>query len=175
MKITIRKLDNKLVTWNGGNDSSDPLLEEIDIEQDSLPQGDFNRMFYENGILLIKEFSLDEVKQKRNDYITESFEEEFISGVFKSTTLNIDVDCRRNSTKNDLQNVDNLIDYMTDNSIPQIQYKGFGDKALATVDQLKLLKKEMQTHGVGLYNKKDVLRAQIKNCTTIEQVEAIVW
>ena len=47
MKITIRKSDNKLVCWNGGNDKSDPLLEEHFVS-DRYPVGDFKKMFYDS-------------------------------------------------------------------------------------------------------------------------------
>jgi len=60
MKITVRKEDKKLVCWNGGNDNSDLLLEEYNVS-DTFPDGDFDRMFYENGEIIIKPFSAKEI------------------------------------------------------------------------------------------------------------------
>ena len=47
MLITIRKSDNKLVTWNGGNVAKDDSLQELQIVQDRLPEGNFLQMFYD--------------------------------------------------------------------------------------------------------------------------------
>ena len=47
MLITIKKSDNKLVTWNGGNVSKDDSLQELQIAQDRLPEGNFLQMFYD--------------------------------------------------------------------------------------------------------------------------------
>jgi len=58
MKITIRKSDNKLVCWNGGNDKSDPLLEEH-VVSNLLPEGDFKKMFYDqstNSIIIDEDY-----------------------------------------------------------------------------------------------------------------------
>ena len=46
MIITIRKSDNKLITWNGGNITNDPDYEELDIVQDYLPEGKFEQYYY---------------------------------------------------------------------------------------------------------------------------------
>lgn len=46
MIITIRKTDNKLITWNGGNTENNPDYEEIDIIQDYLPEGKFEQYYY---------------------------------------------------------------------------------------------------------------------------------
>jgi len=60
MKITVRKEDKKLVCWNGGNNNNDPLLEEYTVS-DTFPEGDFSRMFYENGEIIIKPYSAKEI------------------------------------------------------------------------------------------------------------------
>lgn len=46
MKITVRKSDNKLVAWNGGNITNNPDFEELDILQDYLPPADHEKYYY---------------------------------------------------------------------------------------------------------------------------------
>ena len=57
MRITIRKSDNKLITWNGGNAENNPDYEEIDIIQDYLPLADYEKYYYnpETEEIYIKE------------------------------------------------------------------------------------------------------------------------
>lgn len=112
----------------------------------------------------------------RKDYIGDKFENEIANGNFLSESLSIDVDYRRSGTKNDLQNVEALISYMEINNIPQVVYKGFEyQSALATLQQLKDLRLEMQAYGVYLYGKKDALKKAIDQATTIEEVDNIDW
>jgi len=69
MILTIRKSDNKLLCWNGGNDSNDPLLEEYDVS-DVFPDGDFKKMFYDSNTnsIIIDEDYIDpyEIQMMKN-------------------------------------------------------------------------------------------------------------
>lgn len=47
MIITIRKTDNKLMTWNCGNTDGNPELEEIEILQDELQRVNFLKLYYD--------------------------------------------------------------------------------------------------------------------------------
>jgi hypothetical protein len=123
-----------------------------------------------------KDNDLAMAKEYQSELIGEAFDNEFVNGYFRSDVLGIDVDYRRYDKKNDAQNVEYLIDFMKDNNIPSTTYKGYeSQKATATIAQLEILLKEMKAHGVFLYNKKDQLRAQIKNATTIEEVKGVKW
>jgi hypothetical protein len=136
----------------------------------------FKRIKKEIAVIPTKDNDLQLAKDYQNELIGLAFDEEFVTGYFHSDVLDIDVDYRRYDKKNDMQNVEALISFMTDNNIPQTTYKGYASqKATATLEQLKTLLKEMQAHGVLLYNKKDTLRTLINSKTTIAEVKAIVW
>ena len=44
MLIAIRKSDNVLINWNNGNVDNNPLLQELNIEQDTLPENNIKYM-----------------------------------------------------------------------------------------------------------------------------------
>ena len=117
----------------------------------------------------------DQYKQEKLDLIINQFNNELSNGNFDSTTLGIKIDCRRNLNKNDLQNVQGLISNMTRYSIQSINYIGYTEIAVATVEKLTSLANEMEDHVLGLYQKKWQLEEQIKNVLTIESLEAITW
>lgn len=120
--------------------------------------------------------SIDLAKEIRSAYIDASFDMEFINGHFLSAELGIEVDYRRFSSKNDLQNVLALINVMVRNGISTTIYKGYEtQKATATVAQLKVLTEEMEDYGVYLHNKKDSLKTLISESTSIEEVNNIDW
>ena len=130
-------------------------------------------------------WDLAKLPQYKNDQIIvidNSFNNNLSYGYFKSVTLNINVDCRRNETKNDLQNVQGLISYMTRNSIAQIDYVGYthtstgiSEHALATKEQLNNLSYEMEDFALPLYQRKWTLENMIKMATTIEDLLKITW
>lgn len=49
MKIVIRKSDNKLICWNGGNTENNSDYEEVNIAQDYLPPVDHEKYYYNPG------------------------------------------------------------------------------------------------------------------------------
>lgn len=108
--------------------------------------------------------------------ITSAFDKEIESGHFMSTTLGIEVDCRRSSTKNDKQNVEGLISNISRNSKSTVDYVGYSEiKTGVTKAQLEVLVAEMEDHVLALYEKKWIKQSEIQLATTIEQVKAITW
>jgi hypothetical protein len=122
-----------------------------------------------------KEISIDSLKKYQSDIISKAFDHELQNGHFMSNILGIEVDCRRSSTKNDLQNVQGLIDHLQRNGKTSVSYFGYADRVLATVSQLEDVIKEMQDYFLVLYEKKWLKESQILSATMIEQVKAIVW
>jgi len=115
-------------------------------------------------------------KELKYSEISEAYNQEFITGFFQSESLGIDIDSRRNATKNDLQNVEVLIQVMELNGITETEYKGYEDqKTIATIQQIKDMRVEMMIHNTDLYGKKEGLENDIASATTIEQVKAIKW
>lgn len=75
MLILIRKSDSKVLSWNGGNTTKDPLLQEITVQQDNLPEGDFQGMFYNSGTRQVEYrhvfvVSLQREEEKRRQLIS---------------------------------------------------------------------------------------------------------
>ena len=140
-------------------------------DADSLPDEDKITL----GIMTQKEY---DAKQKNNKYIEiiGAFENNLSNGVFDSTILNMKVDCRRSNTKNDLQNVQGLISYMTRNSISTIDYVGYTEiKTNVTISMLETLVEEMQDYALTLYNKKWQIETLINSCSSKEELETINW
>jgi hypothetical protein len=127
-----------------------------------------------NIIELKPNLSMRKIAQKAK--IVQSFNSELETGHMMSTAIGIEVDCRRSATKNDLQNVQGLISYMTRYSIPTIDYVGYTEtKSGVTISDLEALCGEMEDHVLALYNKKWGYEVQIDNCATIAQVLGIIW
>lgn len=123
------------------------------------------------GIITLAKF-----KDVKVDEIKLGFDNEFVNGHFLSQSLGIEVDYRRYDKKNDKQNVEALIAYMVEENIPEVIYKGYESlKASATIAQLQTLVKEMNAHGIFLYNKKDTLIQQIKDTDVINDIDQIKW
>jgi hypothetical protein len=116
-------------------------------------------------LFIFKEQKLKEVSTK--------FNETLANGHFFSQSLQIDVDCRRSDTKNDLQNVQNLIKKMQIEGIQQIYYVGHTETVPVTFQQLLQLEIEMIDFGLQLYNKKWELESQISNAQSIAELENI--
>lgn len=128
------------------------------------------------GAVQTKDNNLDMAKTFKYEEISASYQQEFITGFYHSDVLGIDVDYRRNGTYNDLQNVEVLINVMTSTGQTETVYSGYEDqKAPATFQQIKDLKKEMELYSVILYNKKKGLEKNIDDATTIAQVKAVTW
>ena len=110
----------------------------------------------------VKESKLNEVKLKFNNAVK--------YGKFFSTSLQIEVDCRRNDRDNDIQNITNLIQICELDNIQVIIYKGYEESAEITLIQLKELLIEMQRYGLNLYNKKWYYETFINDNEDIQEI-----
>ena len=132
-----------------------------------------------DGTLIFTPLTDDMIfKNLQNNKLNEidsAFNNNLSTGNFQSVILNILVDCRRDATHNDVQNVQSLISFMSANNISEIDYKGYDSTAPATIEQLQSLLLEMQGWGLSQYQKKWSLEAQIKLTTTIDELNLIVW
>jgi len=125
----------------------------------------------EDGITTLQEY-----KDIKYQEISHSYNQEFISGYFHSEVLGIDIDYRRNTTKNDLQNIEVLIEVMTDENITETEFKGYQkQKTIATLSQIKAMRKEMLLYSTTLYGKKESLENAITNAQTVEVLNSITW
>lgn len=124
--------------------------------------------------------SLDLVRQKQFSLISDSFITALSQGNFKSITLGIQVDCRRDATHNDIDNVRSLIADMQAANMESMTYRGYNEGSIrptanATLLQVQALLLEMQQYGLSLYNKKFELEDKITEATTIEAIQMIIW
>ena len=138
---------------------------------DSLPDEDKVRL----GLMTQNELFI-KIKSAKINEIISTFENELQTGHFLSTSLGIEVDCRRSSSKNDKQNVEGLISNMTRKNKTKINYVGYTEICPnVTQAQLTELVAEMEDYVLGLYEKKWVLQTQIENASTIDEVKNINW
>ena len=120
--------------------------------------------------------TLGEFKNRKLREIYNSFDKELSEGFFKSAVLGIDVDCRREGTKNDLQNVQGLISYMERNGVETTNYVGYSEvKDNVTTEMLNALIIEMEDHVLSLYQKKWALESQISSASDSETLNNINW
>lgn len=120
--------------------------------------------------------SFDKVQEFKTNDIVFAFELDFQNGHFLSTSLGIEVDCRRSIAKNDKQNVEGLISNMKRKNKSTINYVGYTEICPSvTIEQLEGLVAEMEDYVLGLYEKKWVLQNQITTSSTIEEIENINW
>lgn len=124
-----------------------------------------------DNIKLLEYYKKEKVKEIKN-----AFENEFVEGHFASTALGIEVDCRRSGTRNDLQNVNEMIDNYDYLPEKKKYFKGLSETTTfkLTLDQCKALKLEMFLLVANRYAKKDELLEQIENAT-IETIKNIKW
>jgi len=159
------KETSQKIVINSLNEDINNLTKEVPIE------GYPNK--FENDIWVI---DIDKFKKLKEFEIINAFNNEISNGKFMSTTIEIEIDCRRSNLKNDLQNVQGLISYMTRNSLTVTDYKGFSEtKVGVTIAQLNSICNEMEDHVFDLYNKKWALEAQIQSAITVEQLNQIKW
>lgn len=140
-------------------------------DADSLPDADKVKL----GLMTENEMFI-KIKSAKVNEITSSFENELQNGHFMSMALDIEVDCRRSSSKNDKQNVEGLISNMTRKNKTKINYVGYTEICPnVTQAQLTELVAEMEDYVLGLYEKKWVLQTQIENAATIDDLNNIIW
>ena len=106
--------------------------------------------------------------------IATAFDDSFLNGSFLSTTLGIEVDCRRSGTKNDEQNVRGIISRMTRAGVNQIVYKGKTEEVPATLEQVQQLQYEMEDYAAFVYAKKWAAEAKVEAATTVDELNAII-
>jgi hypothetical protein len=124
---------------------------------------------------LVIDKSLEELKQVKSQEINNSFDNEMERGTV-DTTLGWEIDARRSSKYNDLQNMESLYDYMLDYNILTTEVKG-ADNLLheCTFNQVENLAKLIRNKGLANYQKKFLLQEQINNCTDIIKLNLIQW
>lgn len=141
-------------------------------------------MKIENGTIVEKTETelLNEQKVIRLRQVSKAFEDILANGHFFSQALQLEIDCRRNSTKNDLQNVENIIEFLTlTNGQGLDMYRGYTDPETCetqyaynvTLSQLQQVKLEMIQYGLQLYNRKWQLEDAIANAQTQSELDAI--
>jgi hypothetical protein len=140
-------------------------------------QTDEEAAFFEDGVFERRNiFNLATYKTKMLNNLSTVFEKAVSAGHFTSATLGIEVDCRRTTAKNDLQNVQGLISYMTRNSLTTIDYIGYSEtKTGVTKANLEALCGEMEDYVLFLYQKKWGLETLINAATDKAGVDAVVW
>jgi hypothetical protein len=127
------------------------------------------------GLMTQAEYFLKLQNAKLNEIIF-SFDSEIAAGHFASSALGIDVDCRRSGLKNDLQNVQGLISYMSRKSISSIEYVGYSETITGvTVSMLESLCAEMEDYVLALYQKKWSLEVMVAAAKTETELKAIAW
>lgn len=117
-------------------------------------------------------YNFNKLKESKYIEIQRAFDNAMYSGHFVSAAIGIEIDCRRSSNKNDLQNVEGLIALEANN----IDYVGLAEiKSGVTLEQLKAMRIEMIQYAFALYRKKWMLESQLPALTTIEEIEALKW
>jgi len=129
---------------------------------------------FENGKWVEDTFA--KIKAEKTSLIVNGFANDLQKGHFMSTALGIEVDCRRDSLKNDLQNVQGLISYMTRYEAESVNYVGYSEiKQNVAKDNLITLCGEMEDYVMALYQKKWTMETILNSATTVEELEQINW
>ena len=130
-----------------------------------------NLYFNSDNVLTV---DLSVAKTFKKQEMADKFDEEIASGSFESTTLGIEVDCRRSSTKNDYQNVEALLAVMKRDNISSVTYVGASNQtAPATQEQIQNLIYEMEYRTIELYNSKWAFKDAISKAQTLDDLKKI--
>ena len=119
--------------------------------------------------------ALDDAKSAKLREITAAFDDSFLNGSFLSTTLGIEVDCRRSGTKNDYQNIQGLLSMMQRGNIASTTYVGVSESVTATKEQIQQVLNEMEDYSIAMYKRKWDCEAAIAAAETAEALQAITW
>lgn len=113
----------------------------------------------------------------QRDLISESWNETFRTGKFNSTTLGIEVDCRRFDTKNDSDMISGMIEDYDNLTALEKHYKGTEETTdfECTLEQLIALRKEMIQYVKSNLFRKRYLHALIDSKNTVSEVKEITW
>jgi hypothetical protein len=129
---------------------------------------------FENGKWVEDAFS--KIKAEKTSLILNGFTNDLQKGHFMSPALGIEVDCRRDSLKNDLQNVQGLISYATRKNKDTVDYVGYSEiKKGVNKTKLLELSYEMEDYVMALYQKKWAVETILNSAATIEELEQIIW
>ena len=173
--ISVHSVEEVIDTEIDTSEVPEPFIE-ITEDEYIKPFGLYVLYYVNDGELKFVPPSIDNLKFTKKLDLSLDYNNEFITGYFHSGVLGIDVDFRRNSTKNDLQNIDICIENMTDSGITETIFKGYQNQtAIATLDQMRAMRKELIAYGTSLFDKKSLLISQIDACTTKEQLDLIKW
>jgi len=118
--------------------------------------------------------SLDTLKDQKKAEIKAAYQNERVTGYkgIMSSTLGVKIDCR----ESDVQNIQSLIYYLEANGITEYFYKCYDNTEIpCTLTQMKAVLAELIAGRLSMGGLKNALTKQIDNCTTVEQVEAIIW
>lgn len=121
-------------------------------------------------------YSLDELKAQKRALISQAFDTAVSQGRFDSS-LGFPMDARRSATKNDLQNMREVLSLMQDLGLPSVAVTDADDKEQAgiTQEQLQALIVEIRNYGMGLFEYKRQLVAQLEAAQTAEEIAAVSW
>lgn len=77
----------------------------------------------------------------------------------------------------DLTNMRSLIELMDEYDIPSKRVRDYynNEHDDVTFEEIVKIKFDMMLRGAGLHNQKGIIREQIENATTLEELNAIVW
>lgn len=143
---------------------------------DNIPQYDSNYQ-YLNPIGIVQNEQIYEVlnipladfKVQKLEKINSAFLHFFQDGCIESS-LGFTADCRRCNDKNDLQNIQGLIDLYAQ----PVPFKSKdGSIHMLTLEQLEILKTEMIQRVQQVYANKWTLEASVEASETIEEIEAV--
>ena len=176
MNIVIDQ-SNKLISWGYCDFIAELIEGRKQIENVEVPAYDKESqdLFYLDNEVKAIDKDLDFYKQKQKSIIKQSFKNEFTTGKFLSTAIGIEVDLRRNGMDNDLENAKELLIDMTEMELTEIEYIGYSETVVITLDQLKNLIIEMRKTGFARYINKWAKEIEIDACTTKEELEFIIW
>jgi len=118
------------------------------------------------------DITLMKQKEQKTNKLKADFASLRSNGTMLSATINKQIDANYES----LNNIASLIDYMTANSVANIQYRCADNSFVkVTVAELKAMKEELIGFGLQMYQKKWTIEGKIKAATTLTDLSGINW
>ena len=98
-------------------------------------------------------------------------------GSFTSQTIEgFVVDCRRNQTDNDVQNIDGIIGLLQAGAITSpVEWRGKSAYQSLIGEQLAMLRVEMLGYGAQVYQKKFTANSAVDAATTLEEIITVTF
>jgi hypothetical protein len=162
-KEIVVSLDNQIIlAWNITT-KTEPTIESL------IELWDIDHVnFYKN-------WQREKIKEKY-EYIMTTGTEGCLTSLLDGNGDRIRMDARRGSVYNDLQNYETGVIFMTENSLPLMEYKDFYNvKHAFTIAQAQTIVREVRYYGLALLQHKWDKDVAIEACTTAAEVVAIVW